>query len=126
MIGTTTTLEATSTTPSSSAGTTTTTIDPAYAAVVKLLPTNVPSGLALQPDRLADTGATNLAKAIQDDGRRRGPVCSEARRLRRSGTSDRGPTPMRSAQNDVCSSTSSTAAGAATYVAVVSRAHSKA
>jgi hypothetical protein len=67
VIGTTTTLEATSTTPSSSAGTTTTTIDPDYAALAKLLPTNVPSGLPLQPDRLADTGATNLAKAIQDD-----------------------------------------------------------
>jgi hypothetical protein len=66
VIGTTTTLEAASTTPSS-AGTTTTTIDPDYAALAKLLPTNVPSGLPLQPDQLADTGATNLAKAIQDD-----------------------------------------------------------
>src|SRR4051794_31129951 len=66
VIGSTTTTEATSTTPSSS-GTTTTTIDPDYSAIAKLLPTNVPSGLPLQPDRLADTGATNLAKAIQDD-----------------------------------------------------------
>jgi hypothetical protein len=67
VIGSTTTTEATTSTPSSSAGTTTTTIDPDYAALAKLLPTNVPSGLPLQPDSLADTGATNLAKAIQDD-----------------------------------------------------------
>jgi hypothetical protein len=67
VIGTTTTSEATSSTPSSSAGTTTTTIGADYVALAKLLPTNVPSGLPLQSDRLADTGATNLAKAIQDD-----------------------------------------------------------
>jgi hypothetical protein len=67
VIGSTTTTEATSTTPSSRGGTTTTTIDSDYSAIAKLLPTNVPSGLPLQPDRLADTGATNLAKAIQDD-----------------------------------------------------------
>jgi hypothetical protein len=66
VIGTTTDSSATTTTPSSSAPTTTT-IDPNYATLAALLPTNVPSGLPLQPDRLADTGATNLSKAIQDD-----------------------------------------------------------
>jgi hypothetical protein len=67
VIGTTTDPSVTTTTPSSSAPSTTTTIDPDYATLAALLPTNVPSGLPLQPDRLADTGATNLSKAIQDD-----------------------------------------------------------
>jgi hypothetical protein len=67
VIGTTTDPSATTATPSSSAAATTTTIDPDYAPLAALLPTNVPSGLPLEPDRLADTGATNLAKAIQDD-----------------------------------------------------------
>jgi hypothetical protein len=67
VIGTTTTSGVTSSTPSSSPASTTTTIDPDYAGLAKLLPTNVPSGLPLQPDGLADTGATNLNKAIQDD-----------------------------------------------------------
>jgi hypothetical protein len=60
------TTSTTSTTPSSSVPTSTT-VAPGYAALANLLPTDVPSGLVLQPDRLADTGATNLAKAIQDD-----------------------------------------------------------
>lgn len=59
------------TTPASSSSTvpasTTTTIVAGYAALAALLPTDVPSGFLLQPDRLADTGATNLAKAAQDD-----------------------------------------------------------
>jgi hypothetical protein len=39
----------------------------AYATIAALLLTSAPSGLALQPDGVADTGATNLAKAIQDN-----------------------------------------------------------
>ena len=57
----------TTVTTTSSSVPTTTTVAAGYAALAALLPTDVPSGLALQPDRLADTGATNLAKAIQDD-----------------------------------------------------------
>ena len=43
-----------------------TTIPEGYAKIASLLLTNVPRGLPLQPDKFADTGATNLDKAIQD------------------------------------------------------------
>ena len=58
-----------STTPATGAATSSPTSTPAqaYAAIGALLLTTVPSGLALQPDGVADTGATNLAKAIQDN-----------------------------------------------------------
>jgi hypothetical protein len=58
-----------STIPATGATTSSPTSTPAagYASIAALLLTTVPSGLALQPDRVADTGATNLAKAIQDN-----------------------------------------------------------
>src|SRR5439155_11942547 len=43
----------------------TTTIPEGYATLAALLLTNVPRGLTLQPDKIGDTGATNLDKAIQ-------------------------------------------------------------
>lgn len=43
-----------------------TTIAAEYKLIAGLMIVNVPSGFVLQPDRVADTGATNLAKAIQD------------------------------------------------------------
>src|SRR5207253_2960176 len=42
-----------------------TTIPEGYAKIASLLLTNVPRGLPLQPDKFADTGATNLDKATQ-------------------------------------------------------------
>jgi hypothetical protein len=60
--GSTTTLPISGDTTSSSP----TTIPEGYAKIASLLLTNVPRGLALQPDKFADTGATNLDKAIQD------------------------------------------------------------
>jgi len=54
-----------STTPGGSASSSTT-IPPGYAPLAALMLTSVPRGLALAPDAIADTGATNLAKAIQD------------------------------------------------------------
>jgi hypothetical protein len=44
----------------------TTTTPEGYATLAALLLTNVPRGLTLQPDKIADTGATNIDKAIQD------------------------------------------------------------
>jgi hypothetical protein len=58
-----------STTLTTAGGTTSSsssTIPKGYATLAALLLTNVPRGLELQPDKLADTGATNLDKAIQD------------------------------------------------------------
>jgi hypothetical protein len=54
------------TTISSSPSSSTTTIPTGYATLAALLLTNVPRGLTLQPDKIADTGATNLDKAVQD------------------------------------------------------------
>jgi hypothetical protein len=51
---------------SSSSSSSTTTIPSGYATLASLLLTNVPRGLTLQPDKIADTGATNIDKAIQD------------------------------------------------------------
>jgi hypothetical protein len=52
--------------PGGTTSSSSTTVPADYAALAALLLTNVPRGLALQPDKVADTGATNLDKAIQD------------------------------------------------------------
>ncbi len=56
----------TSTTAGGTTSSSSTTIPESYATLAALLLTSVPRGLALQPDKIADTGATNLDKAIQD------------------------------------------------------------
>jgi hypothetical protein len=57
----------TTTASTSSTSTTPSTIASAYASIAALMLTDAPSGFLIQPDRVADTGATNLAKALQDD-----------------------------------------------------------
>jgi hypothetical protein len=54
------------TTAGGTTSSTSTTVPEGYAELAALLLTSVPRNLELQPDKVADTGATNLDKAIQD------------------------------------------------------------
>ncbi|MDP9335795.1 MAG: hypothetical protein M3Q30_21160 [Actinomycetota bacterium] len=56
----------TSTTAGGTTSSSSSTIPEGFATLAARMLTNVPRGLALQPDKIADTGATNLDKAIQD------------------------------------------------------------
>jgi hypothetical protein len=69
-----TTIPVTTPTTGATSSSTPTTVAAAYNVIAGLTIVNVPSGFVLQPDRLADTGATNLAKAIQDSAAGNAPA----------------------------------------------------